>query len=44
MIAKINETIYYDECPNGLKIYMWINEKASEYYATLNVRYGSIRY
>jgi predicted Zn-dependent peptidase len=41
-VDKINETIYYDECPNGLKIYMWINEKASEYYATLNVKYGSI--
>lgn len=38
---KFKEVIYYDECSNGLGIYMWINEKVSNYYATLNVKYGS---
>lgn len=38
---KFKEVIYYDECNNGLGIYMWVNEKVSNYYATLNVRYGS---
>ncbi len=38
----INETIYYDECPNGLKIYMWVNKKVNTFYGTLSVKYGSI--
>lgn len=39
--SKIDETIYYDKCSNGLEVYMWINEKVNNYYATLNVKYGS---
>ena len=39
---KFKEKIYYEECENGLGIYMWVNEKTSNYYATLNVKYGSI--
>ena len=41
-LTKLKEKIYYDKCDNGLEIYMWVNEKTSNYYATLNVRYGSI--
>ena len=40
-LNKLKETIYYDKCSNGLEIYMWINEKVENYYATLNVKYGS---
>src|SRR5574344_237368 len=39
---KVNETLYYDKCENGLDIYMWVIEHANEYYAPLNVKYGSI--
>ena len=41
-LNKLNETIYYDVCDNGLEIYMWVNEKSNNYLATLNVRYGSV--
>ncbi len=41
-LNKLNEKIYYDECNNGLQIFMWTNEKVNNYYATLNVKYGSI--
>jgi predicted Zn-dependent peptidase len=41
-ISKVNETIYYDTCDNGLDVYMWVNEHVNNYYATLNVNYGSI--
>ncbi len=41
-LSKVNETIYYDSCDNGLDVYLWVNERANEYYATLNVKYGSI--
>ena len=40
-LNKLNETIYYDQCDNGLEIYMWTNDKVNNYYATLNVKYGS---
>lgn len=41
-LEGLNETVYYDECDNGLKIYMWVNKKVNSYYATLSVKYGSI--
>lgn len=41
-LKKLNEKIYVDECENGLKIYMWVNERVTNYYATLNVNYGSV--
>lgn len=41
-INKVNEKIYYDKCDNGLEIYMWINEHVNDYFATLNVKYGSL--
>jgi len=40
-INKLKEVIYYDSCDNGLEIYMWTNDKVNNYYATLNVKYGS---
>lgn len=40
-LNKLKEKFYYDKCNNGLEIYMWINEKVNNYYATLNVKYGS---
>lgn len=41
-LKGIDEVIYYDECENGLPIYMWVNEKVNNFYATLNVKYGSV--
>ena len=40
-LNKLKEVIYYDKCDNGLEIYMWTNDKVNNYYATLNVKYGS---
>lgn len=41
-INGIDETIYYDKSTNGLPVYIWQNDKKSNYYLSLNVKYGSI--
>jgi len=41
-LVGLDEVIYYDECDNGLKVYMWVNPRIHTYYATLSVKYGSI--
>ncbi|MBQ2409566.1 MAG: insulinase family protein [Bacilli bacterium] len=41
-LKGLNETIYYDECDNGLKVYMWVNKRVNTFYGTLSVKYGSI--
>lgn len=41
-IEGIDEVVYYDECDNGLKIYIWVNEKVSSTFMSLAVNYGSI--
>ena len=41
-LKGLNETIYYDECKNGLKVYLWVNKKVNTFYGTLSVKYGSI--
>ncbi len=41
-LKGLNETIYYDKCPNGLKIYMWVKKDINTFYGTLSVKYGSI--
>ncbi len=41
-LKGLNETIYYDKCDNGLKVYMWVNKKVNTFYGTLSVKYGSI--
>ncbi len=41
-LKGLNETIYYDECDNGLKVYMWVNKRVNSFYGTLSVKYGSI--
>lgn len=41
-LKGLNETIYYDECSNGLKVYMWVNKRVNTFYGTLSVKYGSI--
>ena len=38
----IDEVIYYDVCDNGLPVYMWVNDRVNNFYATLNVKYGSM--
>ena len=41
-LKGLNETIYYDECENGLKVYMWVKKDINTFYGTLSVKYGSI--
>ncbi len=41
-LKGLNETIYFDQCKNGLPVYLWVREKGMGYYATLSVKYGSI--
>ena len=41
-LSKLKESIFYDKCDNGLEIYMWVKENSNNYYATLNVKYGSV--
>ena len=41
-LKGIEEKIYYDECSNGLPIYMLVNDKVNNFYITLSVKYGSI--
>lgn len=41
-LKGLNETIYYDQCKNGLPVYLWVREKGKGYYATLSVKYGSV--
>lgn len=40
-LKDLNETIYFYETKNGLKVYMWVNEKINSMFATLSVKYGS---
>jgi len=42
LLKGINEKVYYDECSNGLPIYMLVNDKVNNFYITLSVKYGSI--
>jgi len=41
-LKGLDEVIYYDECDNGLKVYMWVNKKVNSFYGTLSIKYGSI--
>ncbi len=41
-LEGLDETIYYDKCANGLKVYMWVKKNVNTFYATLSVKYGSI--
>ena len=41
-LTKLKETIYYDKLNNGLEIYMYINKNYNNYYASYNIKCGSI--
>ena len=41
ILKGVDEKIYYDQCDNGLPIYMWVNDKVNNFYITLSVKYGS---
>ena len=41
-LLKYNEAIYFDKLDNGLEVYLWPNNKVSNYYATFSVKYGSV--
>ena len=41
-LEGLNETIYYDECQNGLKVYMWVKKDINSFYGTLSVKFGSL--
>ncbi len=42
VLKGIDEVIYHDVTPEGLNIYMWVNEKISNFYATYSINYGSV--
>lgn len=41
-LKGLDEIVYYDECDNGLKVYLWVNKKVNTFYGTLSVKYGSV--
>lgn len=41
-LKGLNETIYEHTTKEGLKVYMWVNEKVNSTLMTLSVKYGSI--
>ena len=41
-LKGLDEQIFYDKCDNGLEIYLWVNKKVKNFYATLNIKYGSV--
>ena len=41
-LKGIDEVLYYDVCDNGLPIYMWVNDRVNNFYATLSVKYGAV--
>lgn len=41
-LKGLDETVYYDECENGLKIYMWVNERVEATFMSLAIKYGSV--
>ena len=42
IINGLKEEVYYEKLPSGLEVYLWSNEKANSFFASLNVKYGSI--
>lgn len=42
VLKGLDEKIYYEECDNGLPIYMLVNNKVNNFYITLSVKYGAI--
>lgn len=41
-IKGLKEVVYYEKLPSGLDVYLWQNEKSNSFFASLNVKYGSI--
>ncbi len=41
-LEKTNEVYYYGVSDCGLPVYFWANDHSNNYYATLNVKFGSI--
>ncbi len=41
VLKGIDEVVYYDECENGLKIYVWENHRVNMFMGSLNVQVGS---
>ena len=42
ILKGLDEVVFCDKCKNGLNIYMCVNKKVKNFYATLNVKYGAI--
>lgn len=42
IIKGLKEEVYYEKLPSGLDVYLWKNEKCNSFFASLNVKYGSI--
>ena len=41
-LEKTNESYYYGVSDIGLPVYFWVSDKVSNYYITLNVKFGSV--
>ena len=42
VLEGLEEKIYEYTTKDGLKVYMWVNEKVNSFFASLSVKYGSI--
>ena len=42
IIKGLKEEVYYEKLDSGLDVYLWKNEKSNSFFASLNVKYGSI--
>lgn len=42
IINGLKEEVYYEKLPSGLDVYLWKNEKCNSFFASLNVKFGSI--
>ena len=42
VIDGLDEVVYYEKLPSGLDVYLWENEKQNSFFASLNVKYGSM--
>ena len=42
LIEGLDEVVYYEKLPSGLDVYLWEKENSSSFFASLNVKYGSM--
>ncbi len=42
IINGLKEEVFYEKLPSGLDVYLWRNSKCNSFFASLNVKYGSL--